>query len=168
MKQISKILLAITFIGIIATSCNQTSTHKDFHKEHNGTFDLSVVKKIIKENNDAFMQAHITRDTAILNSMYTKDAKVFPPNSEVITGQATIEAMNLLWVNYDIKEAVEESTSLYGNEDYIIDEGTYYMVYGAENTIDKGKYLNVWKKEDGKWKMFTNMWNSSLPLNVLE
>lgn len=164
MKQISKILLAITFSGILLAGCNNTA----INKEHTNTFDINAVKKIIKENNDAFMKAHITRDTAILNNMYTKDAKVFPPNSEVITGQATIEAMNLQWVNYIVKEAVEESTALYGTDSYIIDEGTYYMVYGAENIIDKGKYLNVWKKEDGNWKMFTNMWNSSLPMNVLE
>ena len=158
------VLMSIT----LSIGCNNTTTNKETNKKHTDTFDLSAVKNIIQENNDAFMEAHITRDTAILNSMYTKDAKVFPPNSEVITNRTVIEAMNLQWVNYDIREAREESTALYGNEDYIIDEGTYYMNFGADSIVDKGKYLNVWKKEDGKWKMFTNMWNSSLPLNALE
>ncbi|MGC1203596.1 MAG: nuclear transport factor 2 family protein [Flavobacteriaceae bacterium] len=163
MKQISKMFLAITVSGFLTIGCNNTTSNKETNKELTEDFDLSAIKKIIQKNNDAFMKAHITRDTAILNSMYTKDAKVFAPNSEVITDRAVIEAMNLQWVNYDIKEAREESTATYGNEYYMIDEGTYYMSFGTDSIVDKGKYLNVWKKEDGKWKMFTNMWNSDLP-----
>ncbi|MCZ6703248.1 MAG: hypothetical protein O6940_09440 [Ignavibacteria bacterium] len=66
-------------------------------------------------------------------------------------------------MKFDIKEMSEEVTAVYGNVDYLIDEGTYFMSYGKDNTIEKGKYLNVWKKEDGDWKVFTNMWNSSMP-----
>tara|TARA_R110002110_G_scaffold11552_5_gene55397 strand:+ start:474 stop:983 length:510 start_codon:yes stop_codon:yes gene_type:complete len=163
MKQYSKILLVIAVAGLLTMGCNNTSANKETNKERTEVFDLNAMKKIIQENNNAFMKAHITRDTAILNGMYTKDAKVFPPNAEVITDRAVIEAMNLQWVNYDIREAREESTATYGNEDYMIDEGTYYMSFGADSIVDKGKYLNVWKKEDGEWKMFTNMWNTDLP-----
>jgi ketosteroid isomerase-like protein len=169
MKQISKILMAVTVAGLLTASCNnQNTADKNTDEDNIATFDIAAVKKIIQENNDAFMNAHITRDTALLNSMYTKDAKVFPPNSEVVSDKATIKAMNLEWVNYDIKEAREVSTALYGNEDYIIDEGTYYMSFGADSIVDKGKYLNVWKQEDGKWKMFRNMWNTSLPATTVE
>lgn len=166
MKQLTKILLAVTVAGLLTTGCNNNSaTDKNTDNDNVATFDIAAVKKIIQDNNDAFMKAHITRDTSILNS--TKDAKVFAPNSEVITDIATIKAMNLEWVNYNIKEAREESTALQGNEDNIIDEGTYYMSFGADSIVDKGNYLNIWKQEDGKWKMFRNMWNSSLPVTSL-
>ena len=169
MKQISKILLAVTVAGFLSTGCNNNSAaNKNTGDNNIATFDISAMKKIIQEHNDAFMKAHITRDTAILNGMYTKDAKVFAPNSEVITDRAVIEAMNLEWVNYDVREARETSTALYGNEDYLIDEGTYYMSFGEDSIVDKGKYLNVWKQEDGKWKMFRNTWNTSLPLTPSE
>jgi ketosteroid isomerase-like protein len=29
--------------------------------------------------------------------------------------------------------------------------------------IDKGKYIVLWKKEDGKWKLFRDCYNSDLP-----
>ncbi len=165
MKQVSILFLAITFVGLLFIGCgDNTATSTDSAT----AFDVAAMKKIIQENNDAFMKAHITCDTAILNSMYTKDAKVFAPNSVVISDKSVIKAMNLEWVNYDVKEAREESTALYGNTDYIIDEGTYYMSFGADSIVDKGKYMNVWKQEDGKWKMFRNMWNSSLPLTPSE
>uniref|UniRef100_UPI0040486E67 nuclear transport factor 2 family protein n=1 Tax=Mariniflexile sp. TaxID=1979402 RepID=UPI0040486E67 len=164
MKRLSIPLLAIASAGFLTTACNNNTTaDKNSDTERADVFDINAVKKIIQDNNNAFMNAHITRDTATLNGMFTRDARVFPPNSEVIKDQATIKAINMEWVNYDIKEAREESTATYGNEDYVIDEGTYYMSFGADSIVDKGKYMNVWKKEDGKWKMFRNMWNTSLP-----
>ena len=70
------------------------------------------------------------------------------------------------WLNYGIYEFKEESTSIYGNKDYVIDEGTYYLRYGKENTIDKGKYINVWKNIDGEWKIYSNIWNTNLPIET--
>ena len=164
MKQVSIFFLAITFAGLLTVGCrsnNNAST--DTHKDSAATFDVTAMKKIIEEKNNRFTQAHITGDTAFLNNIFTKDAKVFPPNSDVVTGRAAIAALNSQWVNFGIKEFREETTAFYGNEDYLIDEGNYYVRYGKDNTIDKGKYLNVWKKEDGDWKIFTNMWNTSMP-----
>jgi ketosteroid isomerase-like protein len=126
-------------------------------------FDVAAMKKIIEAKNNQFTQAHITGDTTFLNNIFTKDAKAYPPNSDAVVGRAAISAVNSQWVNYDIKEFREETTALYGCEDYLIDEGNYYLRYGKDNTIDKGKYLNVWKKENGDWKIFTNMWNTSMP-----
>ena len=78
-------------------------------------------------------------------------------------GHPAIAELVSQYMKFDIKEMSEEVTAVYGNVDYLIDEGTYFMSYGKDNTIEKGKYLNVWKKEDGDWKVFTNMWNSSMP-----
>ena len=155
MKQ--KIQLLLTgLIVLVQFACNNKNKPME-------TFDVTAMKKIIKEKNNQFTKAHITGDTAFLNNIFTQDAKVFAPNSDVVTGHANIIDVNSQWVNYGIKEFTEETTAFYGNEDYLIDEGTYYLSYGKDNAIDKGKYLNVWKKENGDWKMFTNMWNTSLP-----
>jgi hypothetical protein len=32
------------------------------------------------------------------------------------------------------------------------------------NTIDKGKYIDVWRKVNGDWKIYSNMFNSSMPV----
>jgi hypothetical protein len=42
------------------------------------------------------------------------------------------------------------------------------MVYGADNVVERGKYLNVWKQEDGTWKMHANIWNTSPPAAVVK
>ena len=159
-----KVALSFTLIlfCLLFSSC-QSAADKD-----SAAFDVTAMKKIIEEKNNQFTQAHITGDTTFLNNIFTKDAKAFPPNSDAVVGRAAISAENSKWVNFDINEFREKTTAFYGNEDYLIDEGTYYLRYGKVNTIDKGKYLNVWKKEDGDWKMFTNMWNTSMPATPAE
>ena len=29
--------------------------------------------------------------------------------------------------------------------------------------VEKGNYLNVWKLENGDWKLYANIWNASAP-----
>ena len=163
MKQVFIFFMAIAFAGFLTIGCGENTDSTATDKDSADTFDLTAVKKIIQEKNIRFAEAHITGDTTFLNNIFTQDAKVFPPNSDVVIGRTAISALNSEWVNYGIKEFTEETTSFYGCENYLIDEGNYYLRYGENNTIDKGKYLNVWKKEDGDWKMFTNMWNTSMP-----
>ena len=55
----------------------------------------------------------------------------------------------------------ERTTDLYGNGELLIDEGEYEITYGPDNTVERGKYVNVWKQEDGTWKIHTNIWNTS-------
>lgn len=160
------IIVASLFISIFILSCKEATKEPESPKSAH--FDLTAMKKIIEEKSNQFTQAHITRDTAFLNNIFTKDANGYPPNSDIVTGRAAIAAVNSEWVNYGIKEFTEETTSFYGNEDYLIDEGTYYLRYGEDNIIDKGKYINIWKQEDGEWKICSNIWNTSLPVTNQE
>lgn len=168
MNRISIFFLVIVFTGITIGCGNNNSASNETDNKSVAGFDLTAMKKIIKEKSHKFTEAHITRDTSYLNNIFTKDANGYPPNSDIITGRDALAAVNSEWVNYGIKEFTEETTSFYGNEEYLIDEGTYYLRYGEDNIIDKGKYINIWKKENGEWKICSNIWNTSLPLPATE
>ncbi len=132
------------------------------------TFDLDAAKNVIQLKNKQFTDAHITGDVDFLNSVFAKDAKVMAPNADVVTGRSAIEEVNREWVSYGIKEFDEVSAAIYGDGSYLIDEGTYHLVYGDDDAFDEGKYVNVWKMEDGEWKMYTNIWNTSLPATTAD
>lgn len=169
MKQTSNLLLFIIFIAIFLLSCdNKNSSSSENVEVKTVAFDLNEMRNKIQDKTNRFTEAHITMDTAYLNNSFTKDAKVFPPNSDVVIGRPAISQLNSDWVNYGIYEFKEESSSFYGNEDFLIDEGTYYLRYGEENTIDNGKYINIWKMEDGEWKIYSNIWNTSLAADTTE
>ncbi|MCA0131610.1 nuclear transport factor 2 family protein [Winogradskyella alexanderae] len=154
-------------LGILLNSCDKKrNTKPDTVETKTNLFDLNTTKTLIKEKTKQFTEAHIIKDTTYLNSIFTKDARVFPPNSEAVSGIKAISQLNTDWVNYGIYEFEEVSTAIYGNEDYIIDEGMYYLKYGEENTIDNGKYINIWKNVNGQWKIYSNIWNTNLPLEL--
>ncbi|NND08693.1 MAG: nuclear transport factor 2 family protein [Saprospiraceae bacterium] len=163
------LLLQVFIFGMVLSSCGNIN-HSKVEADDGKTaeFDLNAAKEQIQEKTNRFTEAHITKDTAYLNSSFAEDAKIFSPNSKIVTGRRAIAQLNAEWVNYEIFEFVEETTHFYGNKDYLIDEGTYYLRYGDENTIDKGKYINIWKNENGEWKMYSNIWNTSLPIELSE
>lgn len=124
------------------------------------SFDLAALRTLITEKNVAFTQAHITGDSAVLIDYFTPDARVLGPNAEAVVGQAAIAELNTQYVGYGIKEFTETTTNFYGDENYLIDEGAYFMRYG-EDVVEEGKYLNVWKQVDGDWRVCANMWNTN-------
>lgn len=125
--------------------------------------DTAAIKQAIREKTNRFTQAHITGDTAFLNSIFASDARILAPNYGMATGRMAIAALNAQWVGYGIKEFREESFAFYGEGNYFIDEGNYTLRFGPDNQLDMGKYMNVWKKENGDWKIGSNIWNTSLP-----
>lgn len=167
MRPTTNILLTILLFGVILSSCDKKNFSKSAINENKITdFDLNAAKVIIQEKTLQFTKAHITKDTAFLNNSFSEDAKIFPPNSEIVVGQKAIAKLNYDWVNYGIHEFKEETLSFYGNEDYLIDEGKYYLNYGVDNTIDEGKYINIWKSTNGEWKIYSNIWNTNLPVEL--
>ena len=41
--------------------------------------------------------------------------------------------------------------------------GSYSMTDKSGKEIDKGKYIVLWKMEDGKWKLHRDIFNSDMP-----
>jgi len=166
MKRFSIIFLIISMAGLLITGCgNNNTASTDTNKDSAVTFDVTVIKKIIEEKNDQFTKAHITgqKDSVVMVNYFTQDAKIFPPNSDAMIGQPAIAMLTSQYMKFEISEFREETTAFYGNQDYLIDEGNYFMIYGEDNIMEKGKYLNVWKKEDGDWKVYSNIWNTNMP-----
>ena len=132
-----------------------------YQKPGSNDYFVKVEGKTIRKKTKAFTAAHVSKDTAYLNGIFTKDARVLAPNMDVVTGKKAISQLNEEWVNFGIHEFEENSTATYGGGDFIVDEGNYFMTYGPDTVVDKGKYINVWKKVNGNWKIYSNIWNSS-------
>ena len=150
---------------VISAGCsnNNKSTASDVGKDSSSAFDVSAMKKVIEEKNTAFAKAFVSGDSAYLVNHYTQDGKLFPPNSEAVVGRAAISVVISEYLKFGIKEFHDETTALYGNEENLIEEGNYFMGDGKGNTIDKGKYMDVWRKIDGEWKVYSNIFNTSMP-----
>jgi ketosteroid isomerase-like protein len=60
--------------------------------------------------------------------------------------------------------AIELNTiEVWGDENFITEEGTFVLKAKDSTQLDKGKYLVLWKKENGKWRFHRDISNSDLP-----
>lgn len=46
------------------------------------------------------------------------------------------------------------TTGLWGDNNMLIEQGTGYFAHANGKVVSKGRYLLIWKKEDGAWKIF--------------
>ncbi|WP_298901695.1 nuclear transport factor 2 family protein [uncultured Psychroserpens sp.] len=99
----------------------------------------------------------------MIGASYTNDAKIFPNNRDIIEGTKDIIAYWTLPDGVSIKhhKVVSNEIKILGDEayDYGTYEGTTLLKNGKEVSW-KGKYVIVWKKIDGIWKMYLDIWNS--------
>ncbi len=122
--------------------------------------DLDAIQK----NARNFSKALMNGDTDKLVDAYTEDAKLFPSNHDILSGE---DAVRNYWsfsgtstvthhklTPIEIKIAGDEA------RDYGYFEGTTQFEDGTESSW-KGKYLVIWKKVDGDWKMYLDIWNSN-------
>lgn len=126
-------------------------------------FDLVATRRLIEQQNERFTKAHLTGDSAAIDAMFTPDASSFPPGANAAIGLPAIHALTMDYLEAGITEFREETTALYGNAEYVIDEGTYVMTYGPNHVTERGKYVNVWKQVNGSWKIRSNIWNTNAP-----
>jgi ketosteroid isomerase-like protein len=103
---------------------------------------------------------------AYVKLYYADDARVLPPNHATVTGREAIGA--LLRSDGSFQEARFTILALEGRNDLAYVHGAYQITLtppgAAEPVGDKGKYVEIWKKQrDGSWKVILDVYNSDLP-----
>ena len=53
-----------------------------------------------------------------------------------------------------------ETIGLWGSDEILVEEGTGYFAHANGTVTTRGRYLLVWKKEDGQWKIFRDTYFS--------
>lgn len=122
----------------------------------------NVTTEIVKANK-SFMKAFNKADAKALASNYTSDGKLYPSNSDVIEGQAAIEGFWAAVMNSGIKKAELETVNAEAYGNFAVEEGRYKLYLEGDQLADQGKYIVTWKKQNSKWKLYQDIWNTSNP-----
>ena len=136
--------------------------------EREEEMDIAQVRAAIEEANLKFCEAVRQGDAAAIAALYTDDATVLPPNSDMIQGRQGIEESWNATIQMGVKDAVLTTEDVFGSGDLVYEIGKYTITIqpeGQEEPIeDMGKYVVVWKlQEDGSWKLHVDIWNTSMP-----
>jgi ketosteroid isomerase-like protein len=130
----------------------------------NSAFNKDAVRDSIEAANVVFTQAMLKGDSTAGADNYTSDAKVMGPNMPSVSGRDGITGFAGEFSRMGLKDFKLNVVDIWGNEDMVVEEGTYTMGDDKGNTVDKGKYIAIWKKENGKWKIFRDIFNSDNPM----
>jgi uncharacterized protein (TIGR02246 family) len=117
----------------------------------------------IEAANARFSADFAKGDATAVASHYTVAGQVFPPNGEVVKGR---EAIAKFWKGAmdsgvkGVKLTVVEAEAHGGTAHEV---GTYVLTGEGGKTLDTGKYIVVWKRDGGSWKLHRDIWNTSMP-----
>lgn len=122
----------------------------------------------LRRLDDEWSKAAGAKDVDKTVSYYTDDAVVMPPNIPTLTNKESIRNLwkSLLSPSFSGGwQATKVEVARSGDLAYI--SGNYEFKEQDDSgkpLTDKGKYLEVWKKQpDGNWKCVADMFNSDLP-----
>jgi uncharacterized protein (TIGR02246 family) len=122
---------------------------------------LAQSKAEIQKLEDQWGAAFNKGDAAAVAAMYTQDAHVLPAGDAMVKGRAAIEA---LWKKDmgaigDVKCITLDAKPLGPGAAREIGTCTFKTMSQPpqEGAL---KYAVVWQKEDGQWRLLTDIWNT--------
>lgn len=160
----------ILFSGVLmfATSCQETATEKTDHNTMGDTvatataFDLGKARTWIENDNAKFVEEVKKGDSNALAAHYASDAMAMFDNSEPFKGAAIANAWGGA-IRSGMKDLKVTTVDLIGNAELLVETGMYEMMGDGNKTLDKGKYVVVWKPEGDGWKIYRDIGNSNMP-----
>lgn len=116
---------------------------------------------------DAWVERYTANDAAGIAALYTEDAQLLPPDQEIVSGRAAIQEF-FARTNPPGSAALEIATV----ETHVLGDNAHrqgsFLLKGSDgNTVTAGKFLELWKKVDGKWLIHRDMWSANAPLPAL-
>ena len=118
----------------------------------------------IEAANAEFRAAYSRGDARAVAAMYTEGGQLYPPNERVVAGRAAIEGFWKAAMDSGVKGVELKTAEVESLGDSAVEAGTYTL-YGKDGTtLDRGKYLVLWKWVGGAWRLHRDCWNSNEPV----
>lgn len=160
-KSLTLIAVTLLFVSSI-TSCNKKAKEST-ETVAESTFNLTTAKVEIEVANKEFITFFAANDSVGLANLYTQDAKFMNTGAPAITGRKDIQSALSGIMKSGVSRVDLITIEVWGTEDLITEEGEISL-FVEETEVYQGKYMVLWKKDDGKWKLFRDIFNSNLPV----
>ncbi len=130
--------------------------------------DAAADEAAIRSLNQTWIKSYNAGDAKTIIGLYAENAVLMAPGAPAASGSAAIRDYFVRDVA-EVKKAglvfsVLGKTEVGVSGDLAWESGAYLAKDKAGATVDKGKFLSVSRKKDGKWFMFRDIWNSDGPI----
>ena len=119
-----------------------------------------MTRAAIDSCNRAFIAAFLRGDAQAVADLYTEDAQVIPPGSEVASGRSAIAAFWRTVMDTEVEDLALDTTEVESAGDLACELGRVRVV-GKNGQVMEGRYLVIWKQQNGHWKLYRDIWNAA-------
>lgn len=127
------------------------------------TRPVAGVRDAIVAAGARFMTAFRAGDAAAVAACYTRDAQLLPANSDAVAGTAAITAFWRDIIAAGIADVRLETIDVESQGDLAVEQGRYALTGADGGPVDEGKYLVLWHRDGGEWKLHRDIWTTSRP-----
>ena len=126
----------------------------------------AAVEREIERTNAQFVAALSRGDAAAVALLYTANAVALPPNMPLMRGRQAIQELwgGLCNIGRVTATLTSVDVKILGDAAREIGAFTLWIEPPSGAPVqDAGKYVVLWEREDGAWKLAVDIWNSDLP-----
>lgn len=142
-------LLCVALIAVGCTKAQQDTTMHD---------DIAAASQ-------KWMDAMDQGDAAATAALYTQDAQVLPPNHDFVAGRDSIASFFQGIIDMGVTKIDLATVEVHGMGGSAYEVGTFEVYTDSDQMVDNGKYIVIWKNVNGQWKLYRDIWNSSVPIS---
>jgi ketosteroid isomerase-like protein len=129
--------------------------------------NIAADEQAINGNNQRWLELIRAKDSAGIAQLYAEDGAVMPANEPAGRGREAIAqwwGRSMQMPGYDLTFETDQLL-VSASGDMALDRGTYrFKATPPEGAIDDaGKFVVVWKKVGGDWKVAADIFNSDKP-----
>lgn len=120
-------------------------------------------REAITAANANFIAVFRAADAGAVADCYTNEAQLLPANSEPVSGREAIESFWRGAMGMGIASVKLETVEVEGQGDLAVEVGRYTLAGADGGALDNGKYVVVWHRDAGTWKLHRDIWTTSRP-----
>jgi len=138
----------VTFAALFALYAGGVHADEDVHSE-------------LDAGNQAFAAAIIAGDAGSAAAGYTDDAYVLAPGAATVRGREDIRAFWQGMIESGVKNVQIDTGEVASSGDLAYATGTL-AVTGADDTTGHARYVLVFKRVSGEWRLHLDIWTPSM------
>lgn len=120
------------------------------------------VRSAIQQQNEKFVETFQNGNMDAFSTVFIDESgKMMPPNHDSITGREAIMKYMKAMKGNGVTRFELTTKELYPYSGHAIEIGQYTMFMDDTTKMDGGKYMTYWKRSDGQWRVYRNIWNSN-------
>ena len=123
----------------------------------------------LAESHLRYINAVKAGDISTIVSLYTATAILMPPNDSSLFGTKELEEWHQeYFADFRVETFAEIEREVEVFDGWAVERWAYMVaiqpLHGGERIRDDGRFLSLWKRDEGVWRMAQAMFNSIRPV----